>query len=84
MVQADLANCRAPIPVPFKNKIPVLDEARLRLTPETVTDYFNGNPQNVGLLLGETSHGLTDMDLDCRRRWSWPRFSPRRPAYSGA
>ena len=28
--------------------------------------YFNGKPQNVGVVLGPTSNGLTDIDLDCR------------------
>ena len=28
--------------------------------------YFNGAPQNVGVVLGPSSRGLTDLDLDCR------------------
>ena len=51
--------------------------------------YFNGKPQNVGVVLGPTSSGLTDVDLDCReaiatraariakdRRNLWPAFRP--------
>ena len=30
------------------------------------TQYFNGTPQNVGVVLGPSSRGLTDLDLDCR------------------
>jgi len=56
----------APIPVPFKTKKPVLDEWQtLRLARETVAEYFNGAPQNIGMLLGEASHGLVDIDHDC-------------------
>ena len=36
----------------------------LRLTEEDLPRYF-GNGEGVGLLLGEASGGLTDVDLDC-------------------
>lgn len=55
-----------PVPVPFKTKGPqdpgwgkhVIDEA-------SAPRYFNGGPMNVGVILGPTSHGMTDVDLDC-------------------
>jgi hypothetical protein len=57
----------APIPVPFQTKIPTLKGWQaLRLTHEDVNDYFNGEATNVGLVLGDASHGLVDGDLDCR------------------
>lgn len=37
----------------------------LRITSETAPNYFNGEPQNIGILLGEPSSGLIDVDLDC-------------------
>jgi hypothetical protein len=75
----------APIPVPFKSKKPVLDEwQKLRLTHETVAEYFNGAPQNVGMLLGGASRGLTDIDLDCREAVvRAPQFLPPTPCLFG-
>src|SRR5438309_9648245 len=56
----------APIPVPYREKGPHLEGwPDLRLTAETVPHYFDGGPQNVGVLLGAPSNGLTDADLDC-------------------
>jgi P4 family phage/plasmid primase-like protien len=53
------------IPVPYRSKAPVLDAwQNLRLTAETLGDYFNGRPQNIGVLLGEPSGWLIDVDLD--------------------
>jgi len=55
----------SPIPIPLMSKNPVLEGwQNLRLTEETIADYF-GNESNVGVLLGEPSGGLTDVDLDC-------------------
>jgi hypothetical protein len=52
----------------------------LRLTHETVGEYFNGNPLNVGGLLGAASRGLTDIDLDCRHAVVLaPHFLPPTP-----
>ncbi len=57
---------RAPIPIPFQQKGPVLqDWQHLKVTAETAPDYFNGAPQNVGVLLGAPSNWLVDVDLDC-------------------
>jgi hypothetical protein len=59
---------RQPIPLPFKTKKPTLKgwEA-LRPTVEDLDQLFpEGKPANIGLLLGEPSNGLIDIDLDCR------------------
>src|SRR5215211_2805689 len=55
----------AVVPIPHRSKRPVLEgwEA-LRLTTDELPEHFNGRPQNVGLLLGEPSGGLVDVDLD--------------------
>lgn len=66
---ADDYCCRgwSPIPVPFRSKNPGFDDwQHLRITTATVSDHFNGEPQNIGVLLGEPSNGLVDIDLDCR------------------
>jgi hypothetical protein len=55
--------------VPHKRKGPVLPKWQaLRLTPETAEQHFsaNGTPQNIGVLTGEPSGWLVDVDLDCR------------------
>jgi hypothetical protein len=56
----------APIPVPHKSKRPVLDGwQKLRITEADLPKYFPaGKRRNVGLLLGEPSGGLIDIDLD--------------------
>jgi hypothetical protein len=55
----------APIPVPFKGKNPGKGWPDLDITAANVGQYFNGAPQNIGVLMGERSGGLTDIDLDC-------------------
>ena len=56
----------APIPVPFRTKGPLLDEWQtLRINAETAPNFFNGAPQNIGIILGAASGGLCDLDLDC-------------------
>jgi hypothetical protein len=55
-----------PVPVPHRRKGPVLDawqDLRIANT-EDVRRYFNGQPQNLGILLGEPSDHLVDVDLD--------------------
>ena len=57
----------APIPVPYQQKRPLIKGwQQLRLTRETAPRYFNGTSQNIGVVLGASSGGLTDIDLDCR------------------
>ena len=55
----------AVVPIPHRSKRPVLEgwEA-LRLTRDELPEHFNGRPQNVGLILGQPSGGLVDVDLD--------------------
>jgi hypothetical protein len=36
----------------------------LRITEATAAQFFNGKDQNISVLLGEASGGLTDVDLD--------------------
>jgi replicative DNA helicase len=61
-----LARGWAVVPIPYRTKRPVLDGwQKLRFTPETLPQHFNGRAQNVGVILGEASGGLADVDLDC-------------------
>jgi hypothetical protein len=46
--------------------------------------YFNGKPQNIGIVLGPTSKGLTDVDLDCAEAVALaPYLLPRTEARFG-
>src|SRR5207248_2910327 len=46
--------------------------------------HFNGKPQNIGVLLGEASNGLTDLDLDCGEAIALaPRLLPSTSAVFG-
>jgi hypothetical protein len=57
----------AVVSIPYGKKSPVLEGWEiLRLTSEELPKHFNGQPQNVGLLLGNPSGGLVDVDLDTR------------------
>ena len=65
--QAYVARGWNPLPLPFKSKIPADTGWQKRVIGEQdLPRYFNGKPQNVGVVLGPTSSGLTDVDLDCR------------------
>jgi hypothetical protein len=56
----------APIPIPFKEKKPRITAwQKQRITRETAGQYFNSAAQNIGVILGPASGGLTDIDLDC-------------------
>ena len=56
----------SPIPIPYGKKCPrIKGWTELSVTDENVQHYFNANPQNVGVLLGDTSGDLVDVDLDC-------------------
>ena len=49
----------SPTPVQFKTKRPVLrDWQQRRITEAEAVRYFNGAPQNIGVLLGPASAGL--------------------------
>lgn len=57
----------AVVPVPHRAKGPTIEGwQRLQITADDAPRYFNGAPQNVGVLLGEKSGGLVDLDLDAR------------------
>jgi Bifunctional DNA primase/polymerase, N-terminal/D5 N terminal like len=79
--RAYLAQGWFPIPVPWRQKAPLLDGwLQLRLTAKTVADYFNGSPQNVGILLGQ----LTDVDCDAPEAIAGaPEYLPPTPAIHG-
>ena len=53
------------VPIPCKQKRPLLKEwEQLRLTDADLAAYFD-QPANIGLILGQPSGGLVDVDLDC-------------------
>jgi len=53
------------VPIPKGSKAPIIPRWQdLRLTAEDLPRYFYDG-QNVGVLLGEPSGNLTDVDLDC-------------------
>ena len=55
-----------PVPLPFKKKKPIIRGWQNRIIDETTAaQFFNSFNQNIGVQLGPTSHGLTDLDLDC-------------------
>src|SRR4051794_30100007 len=55
-----------PVPIPFKAKGPTDKGWQERvITAENAPQFFNGQAQNIGVILGPTSGGLTDIDLDC-------------------
>jgi putative DNA primase/helicase len=68
-----------PIPVPYKSKSPNLPGwPNLRLTVDDLLAYFDGGPQNVGLLLGAPSGGIADVDIDSTEaRKAWLYFAPQ-------
>ena len=60
-----LARGWLPIPVEFRCKKPsVANWPNLRLSDSGLHDLFRMGPSNLGLLLGEPSGGLVDVDLD--------------------
>jgi DNA polymerase I-like protein with 3'-5' exonuclease and polymerase domains len=57
----------APIPLPPRSKEPgFLGWQQLRLTPDTLDDHFPPREvRNIGILNGEPSGNVLDIDLDC-------------------
>src|SRR4051812_29803826 len=54
-----------PIPVAYRSKRPTIEGWPLLIvTRETLDQFFNDQPLNIGGLLGEASGGLVDIDLD--------------------
>lgn len=69
--------------MPASTKVPVLAGWQdLRLTDEDLPRHFNGNG-NLGLLLGEPSGWLVDVDLDCEEAVAAMASSCRPRAKSG-
>src|SRR5688572_27533208 len=53
------------VPIPFKQKRAVIKGwEQLRLTDDDLPAYFD-QPANIGIILGEPSNWLIDVDLDC-------------------
>jgi hypothetical protein len=79
-----LARGYAVIPVPARKKIPVLKGwTDLRLSESELPAHFNGTG-NIGVLLGEPSGWLVDVDLDCEEAVALaPKFLPPTGAMSG-
>jgi hypothetical protein len=75
----------APVPIPFREKGPRgKGWPSLRLTVDSVPSYFNGRDQNIGLIMGEPSAGLADVDLDCAEALALAdSFLPRTDAIFG-
>jgi hypothetical protein len=67
--EAARKHCRqgfAPIPIPYRQKGPVQHGwQKLRIIEQTLQLHFNSQAQNIGILLGQASAGLVDVDLDC-------------------
>ena len=74
----------AVIPVPARKKVPVLKGwTDLRLSESDLPAHFNGTG-NIGVLLGEPSGWLIDVDLDCDEAVALaPKFLPPTGATSG-
>ncbi len=72
------------VPIPVRSKAPVLTAwQELRLTEPELPQHFNC-VGNIGLLLGEPSGWLVDVDLDCPEAIELaPRFLPPTLAVSG-
>lgn len=73
------------IPVPTRSKNPGFRGwQQLRLTEADLSNHFNSQPQNIGVLLGEPSGGLIDVDLDHPHAVALAReYFPETPAVFG-
>jgi hypothetical protein len=55
-----------PIPVPFRSKNPGFNGwQNFTVAEDDLPQYFNEQPQNIGVRLGKVSGDLADIDLDC-------------------
>lgn len=53
------------VPIAHRKKGPILNEwQKLRITEDEIGNYFSRGRQNVGVLMGEPSGWLIDIDLD--------------------
>lgn len=74
----------AVVPIPFKEKIPVVKKwESLRLQESDLPHHFNGQPMNMGAILGTASGGLIDVDLDHPAALAAADFLPETPAIFG-
>lgn len=56
-----------PLPIPLRSKNPNFEGwQNLVLNESDLPNHFNNDKQNIGVLLGEKSNGLTDIDLDTK------------------
>jgi hypothetical protein len=54
-----------PVPMKYRTKGPTEDDWQRRtISADNAATYFNGSRMNVGVILGPSSRGLTDVDLD--------------------
>jgi hypothetical protein len=74
-----------PLPVPFQSKRPTGTNWQSRIIDtSSASRHFNGAPANIGVVLGPSSHGLTDVDLDCAEAVAIaPYILPRTAAIFG-
>jgi hypothetical protein len=74
----------APVPIPACEKGPRTPGwQNLRITEAHASRYFNGKC-NIGIILGEASGGLIDIDLDCHEAIDFaPKFLPKTDAKFG-
>ena len=55
----------APIPIQYESKQPVNKGwTELRISKGDIGTYFNDQPINIGVLTGQASDGLVDIDID--------------------
>lgn len=55
----------SPLPIPFRSKNPNFKGwQNFVVSEDSLSSHFNGKPQNIGVLLGQPSSGLVDIDLD--------------------
>ncbi|HVU63063.1 MAG TPA: phage/plasmid primase, P4 family [Phycisphaerales bacterium] len=75
---------RIPIPVPAGKKCPAMSQwQRFRPHAAELPEHFSG-AGNIGVLLGEPSGGLVDVDLDCPEALELAdRFLPHTPVVTG-
>ena len=73
------------VPVPHRSKNPGFRGwQHLRIDEDELKDHFDGRPQNIGVLLGEPSDWVVDVDLDHVRCIAFSdSFLPRTPAVFG-
>lgn len=67
-----------PLPVPYRAKNPGFSGwQNFTVTEADLHLHFNGQPQNIGVLLGKASGDLADVDLDCAEAVALaPHFLP--------